>query len=246
MRGKSLPVRSDSLPGSLLIAVLHSVIHLPVLILFMLVLPMTDYGAFFTSPQSGLSLLGMWRLIAALLALLLLGEACMRNGRRLKLLLLVAAAAMIGHQVIYGAVAEASHRWSASYRIPRSIQDLDSTDSELRNHAIGNLSWYGADSRSAVPALIGSSTTKVGPCEAMPATPSGRSGPTPIRPFRSSRLSLGTIRTGGSEIRRGARSRRSDRSYLFFRAGMIPRAPMRSLARAMSSIQATKPAPACW
>lgn len=156
MRRPSIPdsVSDEPLPATVLIAVAHSAIHLMMLVLFLLVLSPTQYGEFFTSAHSGLSLLGMWSLIAALLTLILLCEAWMRKSRRWKVLLLVAASAMIGHQVMYRAVGDASNQWSAAYRIPRLMRELESTEFELRHRAVWSLAWYEAESRAAVPILM--------------------------------------------------------------------------------------------
>lgn len=124
------------------------------LVLFMLILPLPDYERFLTSTATGLSLLGMWRLIAALLALHLALEAVWSRTRRWRTLMIAAVVAMMGHQWMYGAVAEASFRWSAVYRVPTSIEELASTDLNIRAQAAGILSWYGANSAPAIPALM--------------------------------------------------------------------------------------------
>lgn len=126
----------------------------------MLVMPLSDYEAFFTSTHGGLSLLGIWRLIAGLLAVYIACEALLRHAydarasRRWMLLSVIGIVAMLGHQGVYSAVGEASFRWSAAYRVPMSIRNLESGDPELRGHAVGELGWYGARSREAVPGLI--------------------------------------------------------------------------------------------
>lgn len=152
------PIRNtpfeDPLPAGLLIAAAHTAIHLPILILFMLILPLAEYEHFFTSVPTGLSLLGIWRLIAALLIVRLAFEALVRRDRRGKILLSIAVAAMIGHLWMYGAVAEASRRWSAGYRVPASIQELSSMDLEVRGNAVSCLSWYGPRSAPGVPGLL--------------------------------------------------------------------------------------------
>ena len=150
----------EFVPPSVVIAALHTAISLPILVPFMLVLPLSEYEGFFTSKHAGLSLLGIWRLIAGLLALYVGCEALLRHAydarasRRWMLLSGIGVAAMLGHLWMYSAVGEASFRWRASYRVPLSIRNLDSQDPQLRSNAVSELGGYGARSREAVPGLI--------------------------------------------------------------------------------------------
>jgi len=152
---------SPPIPWSIITVIFFGTLQLRHFVEWIVGLPLHQFEAFWIQPVAGgLSLLGMMRLVALLMALYVVCDflALLQESRGKSVFArlghVFAFLFLVGLQGVYWRVGVAAEEWGAAKRVPVLARQLEDGEFTKRHDAAWQLSYYGALSKEAVPALV--------------------------------------------------------------------------------------------